>query len=89
MPFVKLNVIDRARRSVGQSTNFSIGFTQNKNIVPVQIAMKDREKFKVKYQQTKAYKPAVGNFGIDNLQLANKSLGKFTGGFVTTSQDYK
>ncbi|CAI2363883.1 unnamed protein product [Moneuplotes crassus] len=57
----------------GQKTNFSIGYMDHKSHSSKAISS-PQSKYKAKYKPTMIVKPAIGNFGIDNFQLAQKSL---------------
>ena len=71
-----------------QSTHFSIGYSQQSKAEPGYSRYSNKVSSHNKFRQTAAYKPSIGNFGIDNFQLANKSLRKVNNSFATTNMEY-
>ena len=71
-----------------QSTHFSIGYNQQNTADQGKPRYSNKILNGNRFKKTSLFKPAIGNFGIDNFQLANKSLRKVNNSFATTNMEY-
>lgn len=74
-------------KTEGRSTHFAIGYNKSMNISLTHFGYKNTTHDK-RYKKVEPFKPVVGNFGIDNLELAKKAMRKNNEPFKTSNQDY-
>ena len=73
----------------GNTTHFHtfLKYSQDQKVNPKLFGYQNKYD-KQKYRRMGPYKPTIGTYGIDNLQLANKALYKNNEQFNTTNQEY-
>lgn len=72
----------------GISSHFAIGYTKQSKASPNQLAYSNKIWSQNKFKRAAPYKPLIGNYGIDNLTIANNATRKVNNSFSTTSSEY-